>query len=63
MRWRLKCLRRILVETVRETASVGLTRARRNAPTPCEAPLIVLSEIFKVSIDYLLGRTDDREKF
>lgn len=25
--------------------------------------LIELSEIFKVSIDYLLGRTDDREKF
>lgn len=30
---------------------------------PSIVNLIVLSEIFKVSIDYLLGRTDDREKF
>ena len=30
---------------------------------PSIVNLILLSEIFKVSIDYLLGRTDDREKF
>lgn len=30
---------------------------------PSLVNLIVLSEVFKVSIDYLLGRTDDREKF
>lgn len=41
------------------TTSYTTNRKNKNY-TPSLVNLVVLSETFKVSIDYLLGRTDDR---
>ncbi len=40
-----------------------ITNWRNKNYTPCIDYLIILSEIFKTSIDYLLGRTDDEAPY
>ena len=40
-----------------------ITNWRNNNYTPCFDSLVILSEIFHTSLDYLLGRTDDESPY